>query len=221
MDKNITRFVTGIGIIAIGLGLLLGNLNVFNFGDFISTWWPLAIIIAGVLILINDSKNYIWALIVLVFGIALQLRELDIVTVSPWQFFWPLVIIAVGVSILVNRSGARQLVSREERDDIRAILGASEQKNQSTDFKGSKITAILGGVELDLRKAVIKHDATIEVFSLMGGVEIKIPRNVVVKNQTSAILGGVEDGTDQDLSKSAPTLYITGDVILAGVEIKS
>lgn len=221
MDKNITRFVTGIGIIAVGLGLLLGNLNVFNFGDFISTWWPLAIIIAGVLILINDSKNYIWALIVLVFGIALQLRELDIVTVSPWQFFWPLVIIAVGVSILVNRSGARQLVSREERDDIRAILGASEQKNQSTDFKGSKITAILGGVELDLRKAVIKHDATIEVFSLMGGVEIKIPRNVVVKNQTSAILGGVEDGTDQDLSKSAPTLYITGDVILAGVEIKS
>lgn len=221
MDKNITRFVTGIGIIAIGLGLLLGNLNVFNFGDFISTWWPLAIIIAGVLILINDSKNYIWALIVLAFGIALQLRELDIVTVSPWQFFWPLVIIAVGVSILVNRSGARQLVSREERDDIRAILGASEQKNQSTDFKGSKITAILGGVELDLRKAVIKHDATIEVFSLMGGVEIKIPRNVVVKNQTSAILGGVEDGTDQDVSKSAPTLYITGDVILAGVEIKN
>lgn len=221
MDKNITRFVTGIGIIAIGLGLLLGNLNVFNFGDFISTWWPLAIIIAGVLILINDSKNYIWALIVLVFGIALQLRELDIVTVSPWQFFWPLVIIAAGVSILVNRSGARQLVSREERDDIRAILGASEQKNQSTDFKGSKITAILGGVELDLRKAVIKHDATIEVFSLMGGVEIKVPRNVVVKNQTSAILGGVEDGTDQDVSKSAPTLYITGDVILAGVEIKN
>ena len=221
MDKNITRFVTGIGIIAIGLGLLLGNLNVFNFGDFISTWWPLAIIIAGVLILINDTKNSIWALIVLAFGIALQLRELDIVTVSPWQFFWPLVIIAVGVSILVNRSGTRQLVSREERDDIRAILGASEQKNQSTDFKGSKITAILGGVELDLRKAVIKHDAAIEVFSLMGGVEIKIPRNVIVKNQTSAILGGVEDGTDQDVSKSAPTLYITGDVILAGVEIKN
>ncbi|RYF29080.1 MAG: hypothetical protein EOO17_02785 [Chloroflexi bacterium] len=221
MDKNITRFVTGIGIIAIGLGLLLGNLNVFNFGDFIGTWWPLAIIIAGILILVNDIKNYIWALIVLAFGVALQLRELDIVTVSPWQFFWPLVIVAVGVSILVNRSSARQLVSREERDDIRAVLGGSQQKNRSEDFKGSKITAILGGVELDLRKAVIKHDATIEVFSLMGGVEIKVPHNVIVKNQTSAILGGVEDGTDQDVSKNAPTLYVTGEVILAGVEIKN
>lgn len=221
MNKNITRFVTGIGIIVVGFGLLLGNLNVFNFGDFISTWWPLAIVLAGVLILVNDAKSYIWALIVIAFGVVLQLRELDIVSVNPWQLIWPLVIVAVGVSILVNRSGSRQLVSKEHRDDIRAILGGSQQKNRSEDFKGSKLTAILGGVELDLRKAVIKNDATVEVFSLMGGIEIKVPRNVIVKNQTSAILGGVEDSTDQELSKTSPTLYITGEVILAGVEIKS
>lgn len=178
-------------------------------------------ILGGILIFISDPKSYLWALLVLGLGVLWQLQKLGVTDVNPWQLFWPAVIILVGFSILMNRSAARLRVSKTEREDITAILGGSDQRNSSQDFKGSKVSAIMGGVKLDLRKAVIKKEATIEIFTFWGGVELLVPSNVIVKNKSSVILGGIEDKTEHDTAKDAPVLYITGDIIMAGVEVKN
>lgn len=220
MKSYITRIITGLVVVAIGVGFLLDNAHVIEFGTIATTWWPLLVVLAGIVIFINDAKNYLWALLVMGAGVLFQLRTLDIVDVNPWQVFWPVVIIVVGVSIIFSRTPGHK-VSKSERDDITAILGGSEQQNTSNDFKGSKLTAVMGGTKLDLRKAKIKKEATVELFAFWGGVELIVPRNVMVRNQTSAILGGVEDKTDQELTKDSPVLYVIGDVIMAGVEIKN
>lgn len=220
MKAQIIRIITGLTIIAVGIGFLLDNAGIIDFSSLAATWWPLAVIFAGVLIFLNDTRSYLWALLVAGIGIMFQLRELGIVTVNPWQLFWPAVIIVVGLSVILSRA-PRNRVNKANRDDVVAVLGGSDQKNASENYQGSKFTVIMGGAKLDLRKAKIKNDATIEIFSLMGGVELIVPRDVVIRNQTSAILGGVENKTDQDDIKNAPVLYITGDVIMAGVEIKN
>ena len=220
MKSQMTRIVTGLIIIAFGVGFLLDNANIIAFGGIVDTWWPLLVVLAGVMMLVNNAKNYLWAIMTIGVGVLFQLRELHVVTVDPWQFFWPAIVIAVGLSVMLGRSSAGK-VSKAERDDITAVLGGSDQHNMSHDFKGSRLTAIMGGAKLDIRKAVIKKEATIEIFSLFGGVEIIVPRNVVVRNQTSAILGGVENKTDQDITKDSPVLYVVGDVVMAGVEIKN
>lgn len=221
MKAYTSRFITGLAVILLGGLFLANNLNIIDATGFLSNWWPLAVILAGILIFINDTRSYLWALLVIGIGGILQLRALDIVDVNPWQVFWPGVIIVVGISILLNQSATKKRVSKLHRDDITAILGGSDQRSNSEDFQGSKITAIMGGVKLDLHKAVIKKEAVIDVFSLMGGIEIIVPRDVVVKNQTSAVLGGVENKAEPDKEKGAPILYITGDVILGGIEIKN
>lgn len=221
MKAQITRIIAGVAIIGVGLGFLLDNLNIYDFNELAGTWWPMAVVLTGLLIFMNDTRSYLWALLVTGFGVLLQLKQLDITDISPWQFFWPVVIIVVGLSVLLNRSAARLRVSKSDRDDATAILGGSDFRNTSEDFKGSKVSAILGGVKLDLRKATIKKEATIEVFSFWGGVEIVVPRNVIIKNRTAVVMGGVDDKTEQEAGKNAPVLYITGDVIMAGVEIKN
>ncbi len=221
MKAQITRIITGVAIVGVGLGFLLDNLNIFDFGELAGRWWPMTVILVGLLIFLNDARSYLWALLVTGFGVLLQLKQLDITTISPWQFFWPVAIIIAGLSVLMNRSAARLRVSKADRDDATAILGGSDFRNTSDDFKGSKVSAILGGVKLDLRKAKIKKEATIEVFSFWGGVELVVPRDVVIKNRTAVIMGGVDDKTEQEAAKGAPVLYITGDVIMAGVEIKN
>ncbi|OGL22172.1 hypothetical protein A2707_02445 [Candidatus Saccharibacteria bacterium RIFCSPHIGHO2_01_FULL_45_15] len=221
MKAYTSRFITGFAIILVGGLFLANNLNIVDTTDFLSNWWPLGIILAGIIIFINDTKNYLWALLVVGFGAVLQLQVLDSIDVNPWQVFWPVAIIVVGISILLNQSAYKKRVTKSDRNDITAILGGNDQRNSSEDFKGSKITAVMGGVKLDLHKAVIKKEAVIDVFALMGGIEIVVPRDVLVKNQTSAILGGVENKAEPDKEKGAPVLYITGDVVLGGVEIKN
>jgi predicted membrane protein len=221
MKAYTARFITGLVVIAAGAALLFSNLEIYNFNELVKDWWPLAIIVAGLLIFLNDVKSYLWALLISGFGVFLQLKQLDIVDINPWQLFWPIAIIVIGVSIIFNHSASRRKVTKANRDDVTAVMAGSDKKNSSDDFQGSKLTAVMGGVKLDLRKAVIKKEATVEVFGFWGGIELVVPRDVVVRNQTSAVLGGVEDKTEFEGGKDAPILYVTGDVIMAGVEIKN
>ena len=219
--KSLTRSITGLLIIAVGLSFLLTNLNVLPFSVAISDWWPMFVIVGGILILLNDRKNYLWALLVIALGVVFQLNQLNIIDVNPWQLFWPAVIIIVGVSIMTSHKVPRKNIAASEREDVTAVLSGSETKVQSKDFKASRVTAVCGGVTLDLREATIRKEATIDLFSLWGGIEIYVPKNVIVKNNTSVILGGVENNTAADTDRDAPVLHVVGDVVMAGVEIKN
>ena len=219
--KSLTRSITGLLIVAVGLSFLLTNLNVLPFSVAIGDWWPMFVIVGGILILLNDRKNYLWALLVIALGVVFQLNQLNIIDVNPWQLFWPAVIIIVGVSIMTSHKVPRKNIAASEREDVTAVLSGSETKVQSKDFKASRVTAVCGGVTLDLREATIKKEATIDLFSLWGGIEIYVPKSVIVKNNTSVILGGVENNTAADTDRDAPVLHVVGDVVMAGVEIKN
>ena len=130
----------------------------------------------------------------------------------------PIIIIAIGISVLVNYSGKRQLKT-QDTENISAILAGSDTTNKSTDYKGGKIYAIFGGVALDLRDATIKKEATIEVFTLCGGIELKVPRNWQVRQQVFPILGGVETKSHTSAETDGPVLTIIGTVALGGVEV--
>lgn len=221
MKTSYTRILAGLGVVLFGGLLLLDSLSINGFDNLIGTWWPLFVIGAGILIFLNDAKSYMWALLVTGLGIGYLLDNFNIIDFNPWQIFWPAVIIVVGLSILFRHSGTQQRLTKEKSDDVSAILGGIDHINKSTDYKGGKVTAVLGGVKLDLRKAVIKDEATLDVFSLMGGVELFVPENVVVKSKAAVIMGGIENKAQTTSSKNSPSLYITGDIIMAGVEVKS
>lgn len=224
MKASYTRIATGIIIALVGLGLLAGNLNVFNanVGELWSTWWPLLVIVGAILIFINDMKSYLWALLVAAFGVLYQLKNLDIITVNPWQVFWPMIIVVVGLSIAFESNRRRQYeVSKKDRDEVVAILGGSDKRYTSDNYLGTSTTVVMGGNKLDLRKVHIKEQAVISATVIMGGLEIIVPRDITVRNETNAILGGVDDKTDQDRVKNAPLLIVTGDVVMGGIEIKN
>jgi len=222
MKSISTRIFTGLLIMTVGVLLLLSNLGFTGFETIIHDWWPLLIIVVGALVLINDVGNFLWAILIMAVGTIIQLNHLNIADIDVWQLVWPVIIIVVGLSIMLNRAGAKHKVSKSERDDFTAVLSGSKANVQSKDFKGSKVTAVMGGAVVDLRHAIIKKEATLDVFSLWGGIEVYVPKDIIVKNNTSVILGGVEDTTDNSVTLAgAPVLYIIGDVIMAGVEIKN
>lgn len=96
-----------------------------------------------------------------------------------------------------------------------------ERRVTAPNFKRADLTAIMGGIELDLRQAGADNgEATVEVFVLWGGIEITVPPDWAVINDVTPIMGGAEDkstGTQQARNR----LRVTGVVIMGGVDIKT
>lgn len=224
MKASFLRIITGLVIVAIGLVTLAANLGMWNIkiDDIWTAWWPLLVIAGGVLMFLNDTRSYVWALLTVIVGIVFQLHTLDIVQVNPWQVIWPMIIIAAGIMIAVE-SGRRSkvAVSKKDHDSVTAILGGSDKRYSSDNYKGTNVMTIMGGVKLDLSKVTIKKEAVVSVTAIMGGVELVVPRNVAVRNEVVCVLGSTEDKTSQDAPNDAPVLIVTGEVALGGIEIKN
>ncbi len=219
--QTLSRNITGIVIFAAGAGLLLNALHVISIGNLVSDYWPLAVVLAGVLVLINDWRSWPVAAFLVALGSLYQLRKAGVIDVQPWSLVWPLILIFIGISIVFGRSYTGKRTSKADRDDVSAILSGANVNNHSKSFRQSNTTAIMGGARIDLREAEFDKEALIDIFAFWGGVEIIVPENVIVRNQLTNIMAGTEDRTHQKTSKGSPVLTIAGTIIMSGVSIRN
>lgn len=216
-----TQIITGLGITLVGVGALLDALHIIPFWGWFSTWWPLILVVSAAVVLINDTRSFIWSIALALAGGLILLRNLDITDINVFSLIWPIVILAIGISILINRTVSPSKKARvQDIDNLSAVFGGSETLNKSQDYQGGKVSAIFGGITLDLREAAIKKEATLNIFALCGGVEIKVPKGWQVKSHVFPILGGVENKANDSENKEGPVLIIAGNVALGGVEVK-
>jgi hypothetical protein len=104
-----------------------------------------------------------------------------------------------------------------------AVLGGSRRKGRWTPARVNYTLAVMGGVELDFREAVLPAGVTeVKVFASMGGVEIIVPPGLNVESHGIGILGGFEHTGDDfhQPNPGAPVLRISGIALMGGVDIK-
>jgi predicted membrane protein len=92
----------------------------------------------------------------------------------------------------------------------------------SSPFRGGDLSAIMGGIKLDLRDAHMEGDqATLDVFAFWGGVEIHVPSDWVIASKVTTIIGGFVDGRRPSSVVPAKTLLIRGYNLMSGIEVKN
>ena len=218
-NASLSRTLAGVGVIGLGVVAALGSLGLINVSSLWDAWWPVLLVAIGGLMLLANPRNWGWPAVFIVFGASALIRTLGFnADFNPFSLFWPVVLIVLGISLLRPKDTSIKNTANDE--DIFAMLGGTSSRNTSKDYHGGKITAIMGGVELDLREAVIKKQAVLNVTAFWGGVEVKVPNTWVVKNKMNAVLGGAEIKANNISKAGAPTLVITGDAIMGGVEVK-
>jgi hypothetical protein len=114
------------------------------------------------------------------------------------------------------------LAPAKSSDRIIAILGGATRKGTWHPGPIVDIVTVLGGVDLDFREAVLpRHEVTMRITCVLGGLSITVPPEMQVINSTVNILGGTEtdDGVD-GVAQDGPVLRITGTCVLGGVEVK-
>ena len=104
-----------------------------------------------------------------------------------------------------------------------AILGGASRKGSWVMPRLLKVFAVMGGAEIDLREARFAAGVSeIDVTTLMGGVEITVPRGIRVEVLGAAVMGGFSSdaGDASALDESQPVLRVTGLAIMAGVDVR-
>jgi Domain of unknown function (DUF1707)/Cell wall-active antibiotics response 4TMS YvqF len=108
-------------------------------------------------------------------------------------------------------------------DWIVAILSGASRKDSWHAGPIIDVVAVMGGVELDFREAVLpRREVTLRAVCVMGGVQITVPPEMHVVNSSVAIMGGVDIAGDgaESLRPDAPVLRITGLCLMGGVEVR-
>lgn len=210
----------GLLIVTAGVLVFLANADVAGVRDWLADWWPLAIAIVGAYMLWVNPRNYVWSLIVMAVGVITLLKTLDVADLNVGMLILPAILVGVGLNMVVAANTSRQHIETKGEDKMLAVLGGSTARNNSSDYTGGSVAAVLGGAELDLSRATIKKEAVLSVSIVMGGLELRVSDNVRIVNRTQSILGGVEDKTRPTDAKANPTLIIEGMVLMGGVEVK-
>ncbi|MBR2381490.1 MAG: hypothetical protein IKA84_03230 [Clostridia bacterium] len=225
--KNLKRTIWGIVLVIAAVILALNSFGLINFDLFFDGWWTLFIIIPSFVGLIQD-RNKSGSVFGLCIGILLLLSAQEIISWDMiWKIAFPLVIAIVGLKMIFSsfKKDKTDRIIKEIKKEGKnlqqgtAVFCGTEMDFDNVVFEGADLTAVFGGIDCDLRNAIIDRDCVIKVCCAFGGIDILVPDNVKIVTNTTSVFGGVEVIKNNN-SSATHTIYIEGLCTFGGVDIK-
>lgn len=224
------RPIIGVVLVLAGLFLVMRNTGVFpEFIDNVIFSWPMLLVVIGLVMTLGAAEKTSGVIVMAVGGfflIPMIFRE----TFHAYNMFWPSIFIIVGVIfIATKRKGWNSVTSTgvvgDDFIDYVNVFSGGERQIVSESFRGGRISAVFGGMELDLTKAKLASGRNeLEIACVFGGATLVVPDDWNISIEVTPVLGGFSDsrklipGRTVDATKQ---LVIKGAVVFGGGEIKS
>ncbi len=226
MRQKISNIFLGLVLIAVGV-IYIGNIfEAWNVSIFFDGWWTLFIIIPCIKSFITSGflvSNFIG----LGIGVVLLLFAQDVFSFEiAMRILIPFAFVCAGIALLwrsifgKKKVDSIELGSKEAKNNATAIFGGSSPNYNNSEFNGITSSAIFGGVDINLKTAIINNDCDINCTAIFGGIDIVLPPNVKVKLADTSILGGVDNKFISSTDENAPIVSINSTCIFGGLEIK-
>lgn len=225
MRIKLSNVLWGVFFIILGLGFAGNAFGLWDFEVFFQGWWTLFIIVPCTISLIQNGFR-IWPLAGLCVGVMLLLSSRGLIDGNVLgKLIVPFIFVLIGLSMIFKNL----FHSDRAHSDVKyqggssehsAIFGGGNYQVTGEKFLGTTINAIFGGVELDLRNAIIDEDVVINATAVFGGIEIYVPVNVRVKVSNVPIFGGVDNKASKSLDSNAPTIFMNSTCMFGGIDIK-
>jgi hypothetical protein len=214
--------IVGLVVVTFGLTLLANNLGWTEAHDVLRQLWPAGLVVLGVGLLLQRTQGHgFWGVVLILAGAWAYAGQQNWIRVNFWAVFGPTLIVLAGASFIWRAMvRPRPMPGNEAYIRSFALFSGSDLR-PTTAFQGADITATLGGAKLDLTAAnMVGDSATIDVFAMMGGVEILVPRDWDVTIKVASIMGGCVDKRRPSGVPATKRLVIQGTAFMGGVEIK-
>jgi len=143
---------------------------------------------------------------------------------DPWRPVLAVVGIAILAALLLDNASfvrAQDLMSPESSFNDVAFLGGIKRTNDTDRFRRGEAKAVMGAVKLDLRDASMEgSEAVLDVSSIMGGVEVRVPDTWTVVSRVNTVLGGFEDRTRHP-KDDRYRVILEGTVLMGGLKVEN
>ena len=224
--KKTSSILWGVILVAVGVIFALNAFGITNIDVFFDGWWTLFIIVPCATALFTEREKT-GNLMGLAIGVFLLLCCQDILSFSMvWKLLVPAVIVIIGLKMVftglfgnkANAIFAKMKAAGKAPKAACAVFSGCDLCYDGEVFESAELTAVFGGIECDLRNAVIEKDCAIQASAIFGGIDILVPSGVNVKVCSTSIFGGVSNKTA--VYPNGPTIYISGTCLFGGVDIK-
>lgn len=227
--NHTSKIIGGIALLAFGIVWALELLGLINIT--LDGWWTLFIIVPCFINIFND-KHKAGAIIGCGVGVLLLLAARNII---PWNDIWKYLICIVavvwGISLLFfskkkhcghchSREAETIIMDGGKMHKIEVSFSKQNYSFSGQRFEGAEVHTSFGFTSLDLRGADMMDGAVISLECSFGGIEIRVDKDVCIKNDIDTAFAGVDCDCYTQPSDGVKTLYLKGHCSFGGIEIK-
>ena len=242
MQSTISRIWLGVVLIILGGLFLMDNFGLFWFDlrPVIFSWHSILLII-GIIVLVNH-KNSLAGYILIAIGLLGTMKH-----TIPYFFdfdfsdIWPIMILLVGVWLIFKRNGrhhherqyehwmnfdSMDFQKNRHRTEftgadyvkIDCVFNTIRRVVNTDNFKGGNISTVFGEVRLDLTNSKLApEECTLEVSTIFGGINIRVPSDWKVQLNVSSVFGGFDDKRyNISSTPQQGVLIINGSTVFGG-----
>ena len=197
------HYIPGIVLVFIGGFFMIPRIVPGLDGQFVHIYWPLLLIAAGIVILIQRMMYPKWG-----FG--------------KWDQHWAEHRRNHHHSYKYDRSkweGAYNTPGFSKN----SVFSSGDHIVLDPEFKGGELNAVFGSLTLDLRRTNLPVGETIlDVNAVFGTITIYVPVDWFVESHLDAVFGGFEDNRlPKDPTDTTRKLLITGSCVFGGGELRN
>ena len=216
----------GLMVIAVGVLFTLDNLDIIDARDYLR-YWPAGLVAIGLLKLYHAARSgqgWLGGLFFVTIGVWWLLEGIVYIRIDARELM-PLFLVFLGGYMVWRGFGGRRSPTPSDGQSsfsALAIMGGVVRRSNSQAFRGADLTAVMGGCEIDLRKASIEPgtEAVIDIFAFWGGIDLKVPEDWTVSTRVVPIMGGIEDKTHAPQTADK-RLVIRGMLVMGGCAVKN
>ena len=244
MDKSTSghslfRVVLALVFICFGLIALGNNLNWWNIDDLFLNWWPLIVILIGLITIFAPGGSWGGGIVLIFLGVVFLLHTHGIYDLE--DLVWPGVLIMLGIIILPRKRKAprhyhsgtegsnntdpkRERVFHATNADhvftINTIFNSQREVIKDDQLAGGHGTAAFGNLELDLRQSAPTLNTYLEFSAIFGNITLFVPKDWKIIKYGGPVFGKVNDHRNQASDSQNPkTVSIEMNAIFGSIDI--
>jgi predicted membrane protein len=197
------HLISGVVLILVGGFFLIPRVVPGLDGQFIHLYWPLLLIGAAIVILLQRIVNPRWGF-------------------ESWGRDWHKYDHHHHHSHHYDHSKWAGNTSTDGFSK-NSIFASGDHIVLDPEFKGGELNAVFGGITLDLRRTNLPEGETrLDVNAVFGGITIFLPSDWYVETNLDAVFGGFQDNRlPKEPLDTSRKLIITGSCVFGGGELRN